>query len=120
MSFEIPGRPVRAGVLLIIAFVAMGACSHEQAVRSPAPRTLIDDPSAFGSLDVQRRKAAAESERRAAQEAQVKFEQEREVLRRRNDEERMRLELEQAQKAPDPYTMPFIPPDAPAAGAAHQ
>ena len=120
MSFEISGQPVRAAVLLIIAFVAMGACSHEQAVRSAASRTLVADTSTFGSLDVERRKAAAENERRAAHEAQIKFEQQREALRRRHDEERMRLELEQAQKAPDPYTMPFIPPDAPAAVADRQ
>lgn len=147
MSLEVPSSPARAAVLLIIAFIAIGACSHQDTVRSaPAPAALVDDSTALDNalarcnqtsasvedpqcrsvraalarLDAEGRKAGAHDERRAAEAAQIRFEQQREALRKRNDDERERLEQEQDKANPDPYTMPFVPPDAPVTGTTHQ
>ena len=140
MSFEIPGRPARAAIVVIALILAIVACSREHSAGGPSTIALVTDPVALDSalarcnqssasiesqecrtvraalarLADERRKSDADQERRAQAEAQVRFEEQREALRLKQDEERARKERE-ANKTIDPYSMPFVPPQAPAA-----
>jgi hypothetical protein len=140
MSFEIPGRPARAAIAVIALILAIVACSREHSAGGPSTIALVTDPVALDSalarcnqssasiesqecrtvraalarLADERRRSDANQVRRAQAEAQIKFEERREALRQLHDEERARKERE-ANKALDPYSMPFVPPQAPAA-----
>jgi hypothetical protein len=138
MSFEIAGRPARAALVVIALILAIVACSREHSAGGPSTIALVTDPAALdnalarcnqssASVESQecrsvraalarladdRRKADANGERRAQAEAENKFEQQREALRRRQEAEHSRKERD-ANQALDPYTMPFVPPQAP-------
>ena len=139
MSFEIPGRPARAAIVVIALILAIVACSREQSAGGPSTIALVTDPvaldnalarcnqssasiesqecrtvrAALARLADERRKSDADQELRAQAEAQIKFEERREALRQKQDEERARKERE-ANKALDPYSMPFVPSQSPA------
>ena len=74
---------------------------------------MVPGPAGTGQHRLPRRDVDADQERRAQAEAQVRFDEQREALRRKQDEERARKEGE-ANKALDPYSMPFVPPQSPA------
>lgn len=138
MSFEIPGRPARAAIFVIALILAIVACSREHSEGGPSTIALVTDPAALDNalarcnqssasiesqecrsvraalarLADERRKTSADQERRAQAEAQIRFEQQRDALRRQQEEERARKERE-ANKALDPYNLPFVPPQAP-------
>lgn len=140
MSFELPGRPARAAILLMLAIIAViGACSREKAANSPATYTLLSDPAALDNAlarcnqssasiedqecrDVRaalarladdRRKENGEKARRAEAQAQIQFEQQREALRQQQEAERTRNALERQKAVVDPYSLPFVPPESP-------
>ncbi len=142
MSFELPGRPAWAAVLLILAIIiAIGACSHEKTSDFPATYALLSDPAALDNalarcnqssasveeqecrnvraalarLADERRKDSGEIARQAQAQAQaqIQFEQQRQALRQQQEAERARKALEREKAAVDPYTMPFVPPESP-------
>ena len=137
MSIDVPGRPARAIAVLVAAFAVIGACSREKSSDSPTAVALINDPVALDSalarcnqssasvedpecravraalarLDEERAKRNRENEKRAQREAEIRFEQQREALRQREEQRRKEL---QAKEVTDPYSLPFIAPEAPA------
>jgi hypothetical protein len=138
MSFEIPGRPARAAIVVIALILAIVACSREHSAGGPSTIALVTDPAALDNalarcnqssasiesqecrsvraalarLADERRKTDSDQLRRAQAEAEIKFEEQREALRRRHDEERARKERE-TNKTIDPYSLPFVPPQTP-------
>ncbi|HZF16216.1 MAG TPA: hypothetical protein VE046_09770 [Steroidobacteraceae bacterium] len=140
MSFDLPGRPARAALLLMLALiVAIGACSRDRSVDSPATYTLLSDPAALDNalarcnqssasveeqecrnvraalarLADERRKANSEQDRHAQAQAQIQFEEQRTVLRQQQEAERASQAREHEKTKVDPYSMPFIPPESP-------
>ena len=140
MSFEIPGRPARAAIVVIALILAIVACSREHSAGGPSTIALVTDPvaldnalarcnqsaaniesqecrtvrAALARLADEHRKTDADQLRRAQAEAQIKFDEQREALRRRQEEEEERARKErEANKALDPYSMPFVPPQSP-------
>lgn len=137
MSMQKRARPARVAAFLIIACAMAGACSHEPPPPVLSTVALMNDPAALDAalarcnrrsatptedaqcrnvraaiarLDETRRGTMAD-EKRKAQEAQLKFEQERELLRQRED--RLREQHQNEKPPTDPYSMPFVPPESP-------
>jgi len=140
MSFDLPGRPARAAILLMLAiFIVIGACSRESTSESPKTYALLSDPAALDNalarcnqssasvedqecrnvraalarLAEDRRKEEAEKTQHAQAQAQIQFEQQREALRQQHEAESARKNREREKAAVDPYTMPFVPPESP-------
>lgn len=137
MSMEKRVRPAWLVAFLIIAYAMAGACSHEPPPAAALSTVaLMNDPAALdlalarcnrqgaAPQDAQCRNVRAAIERladqrrgtsgddkRKAQEAQLKFEQERELLRQRED--RLREQHQNEKPPTDPYSMPFVPPESP-------
>ena len=137
MSIEKRVRPAWVAAFVVIAYAMAGACSHEPPPAALSVVALMNDPAALDrALARCNRQAAAPTEdaqcrnvraaiarldekrrgtinddKRKAQEAQLKFEQERELLRQR--EERLREQQQDEKPKTDPYSMPFVPPQSP-------
>jgi hypothetical protein len=104
-----PSRPARAAALLVAAFGVAGACSREQPQGTVA---LVHDAAALSRLadDEHGKRVTRGDVKRREQEAQLKFEQQREALRQRDAALRERSERNDVT---DPYSMPFVPPESP-------
>jgi hypothetical protein len=137
MSMEKRVRPAWVVAFLFIAYAMTGACSHQSPPAALSIVALMNDPVALdralarcnrqaaeptedaecrnvrvaiARLD-EKRRGTINDDKRKAQEAQLKFEQERELLRQR--EERLREQQPNEKPKIDPYSMPFVPPESP-------
>lgn len=137
MSIAKLARPAWVVASLIAAYAMTGACSHERPPQALSTVALVNDPvaldralarcnrSSTGSTGdaecrnvraaiarlAEERRGRSRNDKREAQEAQIKFEQEREFLRQRDEQQREQRERDKT--AIDPYSMPFVPPESP-------